>query len=64
MRPIALERFHIVAHSYAASFSKKRVFMKLLTFFCQKLNRFTQKILIVPESAFKERQSKLQILKH
>ena len=46
---ITLERFHIVAYSYAASFSKKRVLIKLTTFF----NSKTKAIYLNPLIAYK-----------
>ena len=47
---IALERLHIVTHSYTASFSIK---MKLITFFISKTKQIYAKTLTVPKNTFK-----------
>ena len=52
IRTIALERFHIVTHSYVVSFSIRMLLMKLTTFFVSKTKQIYTKTLTVPESAF------------
>ena len=52
---ITLERFHIVAHSFAASFSIKTSFMKLTSYFISKTKQIYAKTLTVLESTFKMR---------
>ena len=52
---ITLERFHIVAHSFAASFSIKTSFMKLTSYFISKTKQIYAKTLTILESTFKMR---------
>ena len=49
----ALERFRIVAHSCAARFQKKRIFMKFSTFFISRAQQIYAKPLNVSESIVK-----------
>ena len=54
MRYITLERFHIVTHSWAGSFSIKTCFfMKLRTFFISRTKQIYAKAITVCESTFK-----------
>ena len=50
---IALECFRIVKHSCAASFQKKRIFMKFRTFFVLRAKQIYTKPLNVSESLLK-----------